>query len=86
MDPSIIPFHKHFRSRYGADLTKVACLGYDATMNIASYLLLGKKSNQSLISGYDFVQSDPKNGFQNKNGFILKFEEFESKKIEWKRK
>jgi hypothetical protein len=85
-DPSIIPFHKHFRSRYGADLTKVACLGYDATMNIASYLLLGKKSNQSLISGYDFVQSDPKNGFQNKNGFILKFEEFESKKIEWKRK
>ncbi len=85
-DPTIIPFHKQFRSKYGADLTKVACLGYDATMNIASYLLLGKKSNQGLISGYDFVQSDPKNGYQNKNGFILKFEEFESKKVEWKRK
>jgi hypothetical protein len=85
-DPAIIPFHKQFRSKYGADLTKVACLGYDATMNIASYLLLGKKSNQGLISGYDFVQSEPKNGCQNKNGFILKFEEFESKKVEWKRK
>ena len=85
-DPAIIPFHKQFRSKYGADLTKVACLGYDATMNIASYLLLGKKSNQGLISGYDFVQSEPKNGYQNKNGFILKFEEFESKKVEWKRK
>ena len=85
-DPTIIPFHKQFRSKYGADLTKVACLGYDATMNIASYLLLGKKSNQGLISGYDFVQSEPKNGYQNKNGFILKFEEFESKKVEWKRK
>lgn len=85
-DPTIIPFHKQFRSKYGADLTKVACLGYDATMNIASYLLLGKKTDQGLISGYDFVQSEPKNGFQNKNGFILKFEEFESKKVEWKRK
>lgn len=85
-DPTIIPFHKQFRSKYGADLTKVACLGYDATMNIASYLLLGKKTDQGLISGYDFVQSEPKNGYQNKNGFILKFEEFESKKVEWKRK
>ena len=85
-DPAIIPFHKQFRSKYGADLTKVACLGYDATMNIASYLLLDKKSNQGIISGYDFVQSEPKNGNQNKNGFILKFEEFESKKVEWKRK
>jgi LysM repeat protein len=85
-DPAIIPFHKQFRSKYSADLTKVASLGYDATMNIASYLLLDKKSNQGLISGYDFVQSEPKNGNQNKNGFILKFEEFESKKVEWKRK
>lgn len=85
-DPTIIPFHKQFRSRYGADLTKVACLGYDATINIASYLLLGKKSNQGLISGYDFIQSEPQNGYQNKNGFILKFEDFESKKVEWKRK
>jgi hypothetical protein len=85
-DPTIIPFHKQFRSKYGADLSKMACLGYDATMNIASYLLLGKKLNQGLISGYDFVQSEPKNGYQNKNGFILKFEEFESKKVEWKRK
>jgi ABC-type branched-subunit amino acid transport system substrate-binding protein len=85
-DPTIIPFHKQFRSKYGTDLTKVACLGYDATMNIASYLLLGKKTDQGLISGYDFVQSEPKNGYQNKNGFILKFEEFESKKVEWKRK
>lgn len=85
-DPTIIPFHKQFRSKYGADLTKVACLGYDATMNIASYLLLGKKTDQGLISGYDFVQSEPKNGYQNKNGYILKFEEFESKKVVWKRK
>ncbi len=85
-DPTIIPFHKQFRSKYGADLTKVACLGYDATMHTASYLLLGKKSNQGLISGYDFVQSDSKNGYQNKKGFTLKFEEFESKKVEWKRK
>lgn len=85
-DPSIIPFHKQFRSKYGADLTKVACLGYDATINIASFLIFGKKTNQGLISSSEFIQSDPKNGFQNKNGIILKFADFESNKVEWKKK
>jgi len=85
-EQSIIPFHKQFRSKYGADLTKIACLGYDATLSIIPQVLLGKKQEQGLISGYDIVQSGIGNGFQNKNGYILKFEEFESKKVEWKKK
>lgn len=84
-EPSIIPFHKQFRSKYGADLTKVGCLGYDATYNITAMLLLDKKKNLGLISSYDFQQNKPGNGYQNKNGFILKFEDFESSKIEWKK-
>jgi ABC-type branched-subunit amino acid transport system substrate-binding protein len=85
-DQAIIPFHKQFRSIYGTDLTKVSCLGYDATMNIASYFLLGKSTCQGLMSSYDFEQAEVNNGYQNKIGFILKFVEFESTKIEWKRK
>lgn len=85
-EQSITPFHKQFRSKYGVDLTKIACLGYDATLNITSLLLLGKKQDSGLISRYDFVQTSVGNGFQNKNGFILKFTDFESIKVEWKKK
>jgi hypothetical protein len=85
-DPTIIPFHKQFRSKYGADLTKMACLGFDATLNVVSVLLMGKKKDKELISNYEYSQSGNGNGFQNKNGFILKFEDFESTKVEWKKK
>ena len=85
-EQSITPFHKQFRSKYAVDLTKIACLGYDATLNITSLLLLGKKQDSGLISRYDFVQTSVGNGFQNKNGFILKFTDFESIKVEWKKK
>jgi LysM repeat protein len=85
-DPTIIPFHKQFRSKYGADLTKMACLGFDATLNVVSVLLMGKKKDKELISNYEYSQSGNGNGFQNKNGFILKYEDFESTKVEWKKK
>jgi LysM repeat protein len=85
-DPSVMPFHKLFRSKYGSDLTKVACLGYDATLNAVSTLFMGKKKEKGLISNYEFSQSGNGNGFQNKNGLILKFEDFESSKVEWKKK
>jgi LysM repeat protein/ABC-type branched-subunit amino acid transport system substrate-binding protein len=85
-DPQIIPFHKQFRSKYNMDLNKIACLGYDATLTITAQFLMGKKQCQGLISTYDFIQLGPGNGFQNRNAFILKFEEFESNKVEWKRK
>jgi hypothetical protein len=68
------------------DLNKIACLGYDATLTITAQFLMGKKQCQGLISTYDFIQLGPGNGFQNRNAFILKFEEFESNKVEWKRK
>jgi hypothetical protein len=85
-EPTIVPFHKQFRSKYGSDLTKVACLGFDATNYITAMLLLNKTKNIGLISCYDFQQSKSTNGFHNKNGFVLKFEDFESNKVEWKKK
>jgi hypothetical protein len=64
----------------------MACLGFDATLNVVSVLLMGKKKDKELISNYEYSQSGNGNGFQNKNGFILKFEDFESTKVEWKKK
>ena len=82
----IIPFHKKLRSKYGSDLTKINCLGFDATLNFCSQILMGEKMSNGLISNYDFKQLGTGNGFQNKNGYILKFCDFESKKVEWKKK
>jgi LysM repeat protein len=76
------PFHKKIRSKYGSDLTKMNCLGFDATMNICSQFLLSKKSPTGQISKYDFKQVGVGNGFQNTASFILKFQDFESIRLE----
>ena len=81
-ESSIMPFHKQYRGKYGADLTKIACLGFDATLNICSELFLGKLSPNGLISKYDFIQFGNGNGFQNNSSFILNYHDFESKKEE----
>lgn len=81
-EPSLIPFHKQFRRKYGADLTKMACLGFDASLNICLEFLLGKKIPKGLISNYEFIQNGFGNGFQNNSSFVLEFKDFESKKVE----
>lgn len=79
---SIKPFHKMIRSKYGSDLTKMNCLGYDATLNICTQFLLGKNATSGQISKYDFKQVGVGNGFQNTASFILKFQDFESIRLE----
>jgi hypothetical protein len=79
-ESTLMPFHKQFRRKYGADLTKMACLGFDATLNICSEFLIGKKMPKGLISNYEFIQSGFGNGFQNNSSFVLEFKDFESKK------
>jgi LysM repeat protein len=46
----IIPFHKNYRKRYNADLTKMSCLGYDLTLHIGKQLLGSNTTQQGLIS------------------------------------
>lgn len=46
----IIPFHKTYRKRYNADLTKMSCLGYDLTLHIGKQLLGSNATQHGLIS------------------------------------
>jgi len=78
-DEQIIPFHKNFRRYYSADLTKIACQGYDAILNVSSAFFLDKELKKGLINSYKMNQIGKGNGIQNEGGFILKFQEFESK-------
>jgi LysM repeat protein len=48
--PQIIPFHKTYRKRYNADLSKMSCLGYDLTLHIGKQLLGWNATQQGLIS------------------------------------
>jgi hypothetical protein len=56
-DPQIIPFHKAYRKRYNADLTKMSCLGYDLTLHVGKQLLGNTKPQQGLISNMNLRNS-----------------------------
>ena len=56
-DTQIIPFHKAYRKRYNADLSKMACLGYDLTLHIGKQLLGNAASQQGLISNMNLRNS-----------------------------
>jgi hypothetical protein len=77
--PTVIPFHKEFRQMYAADVTKMACLGFDATLTVCRQFLQTLDEQKGVISNYRFVSQGQGNGFQNTLGYILKFNEFESK-------
>ena len=56
-DSQIIPFHKAYRKRYNADLSKMACLGYDLTLHIGKQLLGNTAPQQGLISNMNLRNS-----------------------------
>jgi LysM repeat protein len=78
-DPQVINFHKQYRRFYGADLTKTACQGYDAVLNVCSAFFLDKELKKGLINSYQLNQIGKGNGIQNEGGFVLKFQDFEPK-------
>lgn len=53
-DPQTIAFHKVYRRKYNADLTKMSCLGYDVFFQTGMYLLGHKNAQEGLISNLQF--------------------------------
>ena len=78
-DPALKTFHKLYRKNYNADLTKMACLGYDVVYNACKYFMTDEVASRGLISNFSFVENPDGKGFQNTGCFLLKFEDFESK-------
>ena len=78
-DPALKTFHKLYRKKYNADLTKMACLGYDVVYNACKYFMTDEVALRGLISNFSFVKNPDGKGFQNTGCFLLKFEDFESK-------
>jgi LysM repeat protein len=78
-DPALKTFHKLYRKKYNADLTKMACLGYDVVYNACKYFMTDEVASRGLISNFSFIENPDGKGFQNTGCFLLKFEDFESK-------
>ena len=78
-DPALKTFHKLYRKKYNADLTKMACLGYDVVYNACKYFMTDEVALRGLISNFSFVENTDGKGFQNTGCFLLKFDDFESK-------
>ena len=78
-DPALKTFHKLYRKKYNADLTKMACLGYDVVYNACKYFMTDEVASSGLISNFSFVENPDEKGFQNTGCFLLKFDDFESK-------
>ena len=78
-DPALKTFHKLYRKNYNADLTKMACLGYDVVYNACKYFMTDEVASRGLISNFSFIENPDGKGFQNTGCFLLKFEDFESK-------
>ena len=77
--PSVMTFHKKYRKTYSADLNRMSCLGYDATLMVCRQLVNPSNKQSGIISNYQLIQQGVGNGFQNTSGFVLDFKGFESK-------
>ncbi|NBW71699.1 MAG: LysM peptidoglycan-binding domain-containing protein, partial [Flavobacteriia bacterium] len=55
-DPALKTFHKLYRKKYNADLTKMACLGYDVVYNACKYFMTDEVASRGLISNFSFIE------------------------------
>jgi LysM repeat protein len=72
-DRQIIPFHKAYRKRYNADLSKMACLGYDITLHVGKQLLGDKHPKQGLISNMTLNHSSNRMFIENNASVLVNY-------------
>lgn len=70
-DSQVIAFHKTYRKRYNADLSKMACLGYDLTLHIGMQLLGNTQPQKGLISNMQLKTSANSLFIENKAGVVV---------------
>lgn len=70
-DPQTIAFHKVYRRKYNADLTKMACLGYDVFFQTGMYLTGHKSAQEGLISNLQFGLNAAEKHIENRAARII---------------
>ena len=71
---AMIPLHKLYRRKYSADLTKMACLGYDVTFLIGQQLLGKSQNTQGYISKMRLKNRADGSGIENTMAPVVMFQ------------
>ena len=74
-DSEVMRMHRMYRSRYNSDLTKMSCLGFDATLNMFLLALYGIDLPHGLIHNFKFDNSSI--NYINRGAFILSYKALE---------
>ncbi|MEN9700475.1 MAG: hypothetical protein RLZZ301_1673 [Bacteroidota bacterium] len=74
---NLISFHKKYRRTYSCDMSRMACLGYDATLLIGRMLLEDMPAQQGIFSQLNLQQRTKHLGVQNESAFVLRYQNFE---------
>jgi LysM repeat protein len=72
-DPRIIQFHKLYRKRYNADLTKMSCLGFDLMLHIGMQLNGQTFPSNGLISNMNLRSAPNGTHIENAAGVVLDY-------------
>ena len=80
-DPSTISLNKSYRTRYQADLTKMATQGFDVLYYFVSRMCLDAAEPTSIMNEFELQQLRENDGFENKRVFILKQESYQLKRL-----
>lgn len=73
--------HKIYRQTYNSDMTKMAIQGFDVTMYFALKFLMNMEPKEGIMNDINLVQKGWGNGYENKTGYIFKFENYEIIKV-----
>lgn len=79
-NPDIKFVHKKYRKSYNSDLSKIACLGFDATLNMFLYVLYDVKLTKGLIHKFEFNNTGVNH--INTDAFMLEFKDLEENLID----
>ncbi|MBU2020306.1 MAG: ABC transporter substrate-binding protein, partial [Bacteroidetes bacterium] len=75
--PEIKEIHKEYRKLYNSDMSKMAVQGYDLLLYTGEVMLLQKKEKGLLMNHFNFIEKGRGNGFENQNGYLFKFQDYE---------
>jgi ABC-type branched-subunit amino acid transport system substrate-binding protein len=73
--------NKMYRRTFNADMTKMSVQGFDVFLYFGVKYLLDKDPSAGIMSNFNLIQKGAGNGFENKNAFILRQENFEIIKL-----
>jgi len=79
-DPEFKRIHRTYRKIYNSDMTKMACLGFDATLNMFLYAVYDHALPNGLVHKFRFNR-EGKN-YMNIDAFMLEFKDLEENLIE----